>query len=159
MALACERSQPAPEAREPAAAQNNEPIAGTPPGDLEQWVGDIRRGLESVRNGLGGDRGALQRQVLDLYVGRQEYLEMYYGPGGRMSPTEELAAAVKAAEDRFHVLIQLTGAAAPVEVAELEQAISALESQLDEVLRAAASSPTRLRAGQSEEKGERENTP
>jgi hypothetical protein len=124
-------------------------IAGTPDGDLEQWVADMQRGLETMRSSLSGDRSALQRQVLDFYVGRQEYLEMYYGAGGRMSPTAGLATAVKSAEDRFHVLIQMTGSSTPAEEVDLKRAIDALDAQLKIVLQEAASSPKRLRASQS----------
>src|SRR5688500_13506765 len=91
-------------------AQPDGLIKGTPPGDLEDWVADLRRGLGEVKTLLESDGARAHARVLDLYVTRQEYLEMYYGPGGRMKPPAPLAAAVKRNEEHFHALMQLTGA-------------------------------------------------
>lgn len=92
------------EAEADAAAQGR---AGIPEGGLEQWVTDIRRGLEEVEL---NPRESAQR-VLELYTTRQEYIELFYGPNGRITGEDhpELAEAVMAQEERFHELMELTG--------------------------------------------------
>ncbi len=112
------------------------PIEGTPPGDLGTWVADVREVLEGLP-GASVDRAVVQQQVLDMYVGRQEYVEMYYGPGGRLAGSAELGAAVTAAEERFHALMQLLGSSGPPSRARVEEARDALLAQYDVVLREA----------------------
>jgi len=111
-------------------------IEGTPPGDLGAWVADVREVLESLP-AAAVDRAAAQQRVLDMYVGRQEYVEMYYGPGGRLAGSPELGAAVTAAEERFHALMQLLGSSEPPTRARVEEARDALMAQYDVVLREA----------------------
>lgn len=109
-------------------------IAGTPEGDLTEWATDVRAGLATAAGDLESDRAAVQKRVLDLYVTRQEYMEMYYGPTGRMQPEPALSEAVKTAEDRFHELMILSGATPPAASAKLRSAIAALDAQLAIVL-------------------------
>lgn len=80
---------------------------GVPDGGLEQWAADLRRGLEEVEL---APRRSYDR-VLELYTTRQEYIEMYYGAGGRITGDDhpELAEAVEEQEARFHELMELTG--------------------------------------------------
>src|SRR5687767_13502111 len=54
-------------------------IPGTPNGDLDNWIADIRTGITEVARLAATDVAAAQRKALDLYVTRQEYSEMYYG--------------------------------------------------------------------------------
>lgn len=95
---------PDPGAPEP---ETDAPGAGVPDGGLEQWAADLRRGLEEVEL---APRTSHDR-VLELYTTRQEYIEMYYGPGGRITGDDhpELAEAVEEQEARFHELMELTG--------------------------------------------------
>jgi hypothetical protein len=147
-AFACERSStptPAPTAATTPLVSAGGLIPGTPEGDLEQWVGDVLTGLDSVNSAVASDRAGAHRRVLDLYVGRQEYMEMYYGAGGRMAPTEGLAKAVTTAETRFHELMTLTGATPPTPEATVRGALTALRQTLEVVLTEAKASPTRLR--------------
>jgi hypothetical protein len=143
---ACDRrvdSAP-PEASQTSSA--TEVIAGTPKGDLEDWVGEIRIGLDSVK-GMVGNRAEANRRIVTLYFTRQEFLEAYYGPTGRVSPTESLGTAVKTAETRFHELMTITSVTPPAASADVERTIAALEAQLEVVLAEARSSPRRLRSG------------
>ena len=48
------------------------------------------------------DPAAAQRIVLDVYVNRQEFVEIYYGETGRVSAGGPLGAAVMSAEKMFH---------------------------------------------------------
>lgn len=95
------------------AADASEMIHNTPEGGVLTWVGDISAGLDSVPDLLGSDPDAAQGVVLNLYVLRQEYLEGYYGPGGRLEATPELADAIEANEARFHALMSELSEAAP----------------------------------------------
>lgn len=88
-------------------------IFNTPEGGALDWLADIDAGLDAVPSLVGSDPGAAQTQVLNLYVTRQEYLEGYYGPGGRLETTPELAEAIKTNEARFHVLMQELAKEAP----------------------------------------------
>ena len=122
---------PAPQSAAPSAAAGLVP--GTPPGDFEDWLHVMRSGLDTVATELKTDRARAQKRVLDLYVTRQEYLEMYFGQGGRLAPTPELAESVKSAETRFHELMALTGAAPPASEDTIRRAIAAVQQQLDRV--------------------------
>ena len=120
-------------------------VPGTPPGDLEQWVKDVQVGLDTVEMVLATDREGANRRALNLYTGRQEYMEMYYGVGARMKPTEALSQAVTVAETRFHELITLTGGTPPAAEADVRKAIAAVRAQFEVVLAEAKHSPARLR--------------
>ena len=79
--------------------------AGTPAGGLRAWIGDVRRGLDGVAATAAVDPERASRTALDLYLTRQEYIEMYWGTAGRLSRGAELGPAVKEAETRFHLLL------------------------------------------------------
>jgi hypothetical protein len=144
LGIACERKaepEPTPQTAPP---PSSDLVAGTPQGDVEEWIADVRAGMDAV---LSGDPAAVHRRVLDLYVSRQEYIEMYYGPGGRMSPPQGLADAVKLAETRFHEVMRLTGSTPTAAKQELTKAVNELKAQYDTVLAHAKTAPKRLRAG------------
>lgn len=103
-------------------------IPGTPEGDLADWVGDIREGIEDVPALAKQNPAEAQKRTLDLYVTRQEYAEMYYGLDGRNKASEELSAAIETAEERFHVLMQLFSQKAPSHDA-VKTAVDALDEQ------------------------------
>jgi len=109
-------------------------IPGTPPGDLDVWVRDIRAGIAALPAGAAKDPAAAQRAALDLYVTRQEYSEMYYGVDGRLKQSEELAAAIETAEERFHELLKLFATPQP-SAAAVQTAVDALDRQQGEVVR------------------------
>lgn len=107
---------------------------GTPDGGLVDWIDDIRATLAE----LPLDSPAAARQkVLDVYIGRQEFIELYYGAGGRLGPRAELVAAVTEAEDRFHELMTVLGQDPPPAPDRIEGLVGELEAQLDVVLDAA----------------------
>jgi len=118
---------------EPAAeAEGGAPApSGIPEGGIRQWVSDIRSGLEEVRSNPSASRS----RVLDLYVGRQEYVEMYYGTNGQLTGTEhpELAEAVTTQESIFHELMQLTGTES-VDPEAVRAKVQELEAQAERVL-------------------------
>jgi hypothetical protein len=147
LSLGCERNAERAAQDPPAAAPapTGDLIPGTPPGDLEEWVADVQTGLDSATAGSNTDASAVHRQVLDLYVTRQEYIEMYYGPGGRMSPTRSLSEAVKQAETRFHEVMRLTGSTPPAGPTAIAIAIGDLKAQYRMVLMEAKQTPKRLR--------------
>lgn len=118
-------------------------IPGTPPGDLDAWVGDIRSGIAPLPAEARSDGGSAQRKALDLYVTRQEYIEMYYGPGGRLNASEPLGAEIELAETRFHELMQLLGKQ-PVDAPAVDRAVSALDAQQARVLAAWQGDSARL---------------
>ncbi len=109
-------------------------IPGTPAGGLADWVAEIRRGIADLPARAGAEPGEAQRRALDLYIGRQEYIELYYGPGGRLTSGEALGPAVKEAEARFHELMRMLGAAPAADSARVAAAVEALVAQLDRVV-------------------------
>jgi hypothetical protein len=123
-------------------------IAGTPPGGLENWVQDIRDGTATLPELAATDPAAAQKAALDLYIGRQEYIEMYWGEGGRVSAGGPLGEAVMAAEARFHELMQaLPGSGGKTDVNKVRTAVAALAAQYDAVLTAAKASNVSLTPG------------
>lgn len=110
-------------------------IPGTPAGGLEDWVADIREGTVGIEVAAAEDATAAQRKALDLYVGRQEYLELYYGTNGRLTSgvEMELGEAVMENERRFHEMLQLL-AVSPVDTAALRAKRDELHAQMDQVL-------------------------
>ena len=103
-------------------------IPGTPAGDLADWVKDIRKGLDDIPALTKQNPADAQKKALDLYITRQEYAEMYYGLDGRNKASEELSAAIEAAEQRFHVVMQLLAQKAPAQDA-VETAVDSLDAQ------------------------------
>lgn len=146
-ATAC-KEQPAVDHAEatPAPAGSEGLIAGTPAGDLPQWAAEARQTLKTIGESLEADRASAHKQVLDLYVSRQEYMEMYYGPNGRMQPEAVLADAVKLAETRFHELMRATGATPPAPIDSIRGRITALDEQLGVVLSNSSRSAKHLRS-------------
>lgn len=121
--------------RQPSTSAGTEAVpsepSGVPGGGIRQWIHDIRSGLQEVRTSPAGSRSA----VLDLYVGRQEYVEMYYGRNGQLTGDDhpELAEAVLAQESLFHELMQVTGAD-EVEPAVVRAKVDELEAQTERVM-------------------------
>jgi hypothetical protein len=111
-------------------------IQGTPPGGLEDWVNEIVSGIAGLASAAETDAVAAQRRALDLYVGRQEYIEMYWGPQGRLKPDSgaaELGDAVLEAETKFHDVLQVL-AAARLDTAKLRTDLTELDARLSRVL-------------------------
>ncbi len=89
--LACGGADEATDYAAPAAAAEDsatveQVLPGTPPGGLADWVADIERGLEGLPAGFASASGTEEgwgRRVVDLYITRQEFIERYYGSGGR----------------------------------------------------------------------------
>lgn len=108
-------------------------IPGTAPGDLGDWVKDIRRGIADLPAASQKDAPAAQRIAIQLYVSRQEYNEMYYGAEGRIKTNSpELAQAIETAEERFHELMRLLGTQHPARGA-VQAAVDALDAQQGKV--------------------------
>jgi hypothetical protein len=105
-------------------------IAGTPEGDLGDWVKEIRVGIAKVPALVESDPAAAQKAALDMYVTRQEYAEMYYGIDGRIKDSPELSQAVETAEERFHDLMKLLATTTPKpDRVAVESAVDALDAQ------------------------------
>lgn len=136
--LACEERQGGtPEAAAApgaeAAASDEGLLPGTPAGGLTAWIEDIHGGLEDLPAVAARDASAARRQALDLYIGRQEYIELYFGAAGTLAGGAELDAAVDSAEARFHDLMQLVGQA-PVDSVAAAAALGALRDAHERVL-------------------------
>jgi hypothetical protein len=111
-----------------------EPIPGTPAGGLERWVGDIRSGIAPLPAMAAVDPARAQQHALDLYLSRQEYIELYYGDRGRLARHPEVIAGVDAAEARFHELLRLLGRDPAPERAEIAGAVADLDEALRDLL-------------------------
>lgn len=111
-------------------------VRGTPPGGLRDWVSEIREGVRALPAEAVRDVAGARRRALDLYVTRQEYVEIYYGPGGRLLPAAavELGAAVKEAEARFHELLQLLNQGPAPDSVQVAAAVERLDAELTRVL-------------------------
>ena len=118
-------------------------IAGTPDGDLDTWVGDIRRGIATLPADAKTDVAAAGRKTNDLYISRQEYIEMYYGVGGRLKASEALGLEIENSEARFHELMKIF-LAQPVDVSAIDGAVKALDAQQAKVLETWQRESTRL---------------
>ncbi|NIP57351.1 MAG: hypothetical protein GWM92_15655, partial [Gemmatimonadetes bacterium] len=127
------------------------PGSGIPTGGIQQWMADIRAGLEEVRSNPAGSRS----RVLDLYVGRQEYIEMYYGTNGQLTGADhpELAEAVLTQESLFHQLMQITGAA-EVDPEAVRAKVAELETQTERVMELAREAGVPLESHAPEGDGE-----
>ncbi|NJD09558.1 MAG: hypothetical protein FIB01_03600 [Gemmatimonadetes bacterium] len=112
--------------------------AGTPAGGREGWIGEVRAGLAGMPELAERDPAAAKNRALQLYVTRQEYIEMYYGTAGRAVRGTELAEAVVTAESRFHALHRgLNPPDGRVDVRAVGPAAGALRDQYDLVLQRA----------------------
>ena len=125
------------------APSNTGLIAGTPDGDLDTWVADIRNGIAPLPEQSRTDVVGAGRKALDLYISRQEYIEMYYGEGGRLKASAALGVEVDLAEARFHDLMKLFNAP-PVDPAAVSTAVKALDEQQARVLAEWLRGKTRL---------------
>lgn len=121
-------------------------IEGTPPGDLDTWLTDIERGMDSALAAMDSGWVPAQRALLELYVGRQEYLEMYWGPSGRLQGEggAELGERIVELESAFHELLQAF-VSQPLDAERLERARGAVKSRIAEVRRVAPLSGLVLR--------------
>ena len=108
-----------------------------PPGGLADWIQDVRRGLAGLPAQAAADPTAAQRVALDHYVGRQEYIEMFYGANGRLTAGDALGPAVTTAEARFHDLMLLLGGSPPPDSGRVRAAVDALLTAYDRVLQEA----------------------
>lgn len=140
-----------------AGAEEPPPSSGIPEGGLEQWVEDIRGELDAIAS---GDLSGARSQVLNLYVGRQEYIEMFYGPGGQFTGRDhpELARAVTAQETLFHDLMELTAREKPDPVA-VGAKLDELRAQLDRVMSLAGEAGVPLERGQGGEGADASDAP
>lgn len=100
----------------------------TPPGDLGDWVNDIREGIAKLPAQARTDAPAAQRAAIQLYVSRQEYDEMYYGVDGRVKAPAQLGHEIETAEERFHELMRLLGTKNPSSDS-VKAAVAALDAQ------------------------------
>lgn len=142
----CQQEQPATEQAAPEPVATGEGlIPNTPAGDLEQWLADMKSALAELTKEIDTNRAEAHKRVLDLYVSRQEYAEMYYGPSGRMGPEPALAEAVKANENRFHDLMRLTGSVPAASSDSIKVAVKALADQITVVESNAQKSARRVR--------------
>ena len=140
---ACEKADQPEAGAAQAAASTTGLIQGTPAGDLDTWVNDIVTGIEPLAAEAKTDGASAQSKALNLYVTRQEYIEMYYGPGGRLKASAELGAAIEDAETRFHELMKLLGTK-PVDVPAVEKASVSLREGEQRVLEIWRKEKTRL---------------
>jgi hypothetical protein len=114
------------------------PIEGTPAGGLEDWLSDLEAGLPSMAE-VVSQTVPTQRGVVQLYVGRQEYIEMYWGPSGVLQGEggAGLASGVVELEASFHELMQsLLGQ--PLDTARVRAAMDAVTTRIADVRREAA---------------------
>jgi FTR1 family protein len=125
------------------AAAANTLIKGTPDGDLDKWVSDIRTGISTLSAEARADAAAAGRKTNDLYISRQEYIEMYYGAGGRLKASEALGVEIENAETRFHELMKIF-LAQPIDVGAVDGAVKALDAQQAKVLETWQREQTRL---------------
>ncbi|HKJ93463.1 MAG TPA: hypothetical protein VJ957_09850, partial [Longimicrobiales bacterium] len=109
-------------------------IAGTPVGGLADWVADVRQGLSGLATEAVANVSAAQQKALNLYLSRQEYIEMYYGAAGRLSHGGTLGEAVSAAEQQYHRLLQLLGGEGAVTRAQVQAALDTLSVRYRDVL-------------------------
>jgi hypothetical protein len=113
------------------------PAGEIPPGGLADWIEDVREGLAALPARAAADPAAAQRLALDHYVGRQEYIELFYGANGRLTAGETLGPAVMSAEAKFHDLMLLLGGSPPPDSTRVRAAVDALLAEYDRVLQEA----------------------
>ena len=107
---------------------------GIPTGSLPDWIAEMRKRVKCVPEIYEKDVGAAQREVMDVYINRQEHVEVFYGETGKVSGGGELGAAVMQAEAMFHELMTLTGATPKSEVAVVRKLTDSLDAQLGKVV-------------------------
>jgi FTR1 family protein len=111
--------------------------SGAPPGSMLDWISEMRTRVKVIPEMVAKDAAATQREVLDIYIGRQEFLEQYYGPAGTVSAGGELGDAVILAERMFHDLMGLVGKASGPEPAKVRLLTDSLDATLAKVSRLA----------------------
>jgi hypothetical protein len=125
---------PAAEATSPAAG-DTALYPGTPEGGLELWIGEVRAGVDSLPELASRDASAAKNVALNLYVGRQEFIELYYGTTARAARDAELNESVMTAESRFHDLLRVVNTPdGAIDTAALRDAGAALGAEYDRVL-------------------------
>ena len=89
----------------PTEAEVAAPALELPSGDADQWIHEILAELADLPPDDGG-----AATVVRLYIGRQEYLEILYGPAGLITGDRypELGRRVRTAEQAFHDLIAIS---------------------------------------------------
>ncbi len=112
-------------------------VGGTPAGGLRDWIGDVRQGLGGIPAEAARDEASAQRAALELYLTRQEYIEMYWGVAGKLTRGTTLGPAVKEAETRFHLVLAELQPGKKPQPAVLEREIASLGEQYDRVIAAA----------------------
>lgn len=110
------------------------PVPGTPAGGLEAWIEDVRAGLADLPASALEDASAARQLALDLYLGRQEYIEVYFGAAGAGAAHPELSSAVAEAEARFHELFRLLGSSPPPDSGAVAAAVAAITDEHGRVL-------------------------
>ena len=118
----------------PAAAGPLTLAAGTPAGGLRTWTGEVRRGLQGLPALAARDAAAAQKSALELYLTRQEYIEMYWGAAGKLTRGSALGPAVAEAERRFHLILAQIQPGKPADPAALRALIGSLGEQYDRVV-------------------------
>jgi hypothetical protein len=108
--------------------------AGTPAGGLRAWTAEVRRGLETLPALAVRDAAAAQKSALELYLTRQEYIEMYWGAAGKLTRGSALGPAVAEAERRFHLILAQIQPGKPADPAALRALIASLGEQYDRVV-------------------------
>ncbi|MFQ5689463.1 MAG: FTR1 family protein [Gemmatimonadota bacterium] len=126
-------------------ASSSATFPDTPPGGLVEWIDDIRTGLAEVPARLRGEPGTVEKEVMGLYLSRQEFIERYYGAGGPRQGGDSLSASVLRAEQAFHDVMRMTVRTAPADSAEVAAGIEELDRRLDRVLREAREAGVPLR--------------
>jgi hypothetical protein len=112
--------------------QDDVTAPGTPAGGYLDWIAELRSGLERVADVAVTDRETALREVQELYASRHEYLQLYFGDGGAMYVSDELAQAVERSADEFRSLIRQLASMAD-DGAAVEDAVAAAARSLDAV--------------------------
>lgn len=99
-------------------------------------AGDGAGGSSGEAEGTGNALSPVEAReaALEMYLARQEYIEMYYGAGGRYEAGEAVAAAVDRSEERFHELTQLLMASPAAEAERVRAAAEAVVAAHGEVV-------------------------
>jgi hypothetical protein len=109
---------------------------GTPAGGYLDWIAALRTGLDRVAGVSVADRETALREVQELYASYHEYLQLYFGDGGAMYVSDELAQAVERSADEFRSLIRRLASMADDDAA-AGDAVTGARQSLDEVESAA----------------------
>jgi hypothetical protein len=117
---------------EAVAGQDDVAAPGTPAGGYLDWIAELQSGLDRVAAVAVTDRETALREVQELYASRHEYLQIYFGDGGAMYVSGELAQAVERSADEFRSLIRQLASMADDGVA-VEDAVAAAARSLDAV--------------------------